>query len=146
MIKAGDVCQYVQDKAEAETDEAWAVAAQPKPKMSAFEVPAWLATATTETLLDFHETGYRPWVTTVGPNDIIFTPAGYVTTHSVSVADPCVGYRVGVLSINDVAVFQDFFKLNGSAGKSNNVMEQALIFLGAPSVPTEELVPAVLAP
>ena len=67
----------------------------------------------------------------MGPGDLIYTPLGYVTTHRVIGNTNLLGLRIGVLSKCDVDILKVMKDSHAKSGKTSDIIEQALEFLGA---------------
>ncbi len=82
---------------------------------------------------EFIAKGFRLWGATLGPADVIFSPAGYVGTHKVMGASNLLGIRIGTVTPSDESILKDIKESHDKAGRASPVIAQALEYLNRAS-------------
>jgi hypothetical protein len=120
MADASQICAFLVSKgAMTEADAS-----------SFHRAPAWLATADVDALTEFVKVGNSLWIATLGPGDLVYLPAGFITTHKVNQGSNLIGLRIGVVAKSDGTVMEALKVSHGQAGKTCSIVDQVLGFIG----------------
>jgi hypothetical protein len=97
------------------------------------DILSWVQKAGPEDIQNYLNAGRQLWWGTVGPNDTLFIPTGFVVCHRIMASEDCVGVRLGA-SIKDIAVMERTINLHSKSGQlPNDIIKDMLPLVRAQS-------------
>jgi len=107
----------------------------------------WMSLANADKVQEFVGAGFKVFIATVGPGDVLYTPAGFLTAHKVMNSSNVLGLRVGCLGLSgmDLPAIQGLLDSHKSAGKVSAILEQAVAVLEGYDKQMQAMPPAALA-